>query len=169
MQADTAGDPFDRLYSHWANYALDKNSNPPSKKRWDEAVYFLLRSEDPTRKARYRRIAATQPGSLGADAYELWQQLPDYTADKHAPATNKNDLRYYEGINAGSMARYMEGIGQGEWYRRILVEQAEVERQRREKGRRGQMSVIIIGCVGLASIAVMILTVLLIIALRMGG
>jgi hypothetical protein len=169
MQTDNAGDPFDRLYSHWANHALDKNTNPPSKRRWDEAVYFLLRSEDPDRRARYRRIAATQQGSLGADAYELWRQLPDYTPDKHAPAANMNDLRYYEGINAGSMGRYLESIGEGEWYRRILDEQVEVERQRAEKGRRGQMSVVIIGCVGLAAIAFMILTVLLIIAIRMGG
>ena len=169
MQADKAQDPFDRLYSHWANHALDKNTNPPSRRRWDEAVYFLLRSEDPDRRTRYRRIAATQHGSLGADAYDLWRQLPDYIPDKHAPVTKKGDLSYYEQVNAGSMGRYMESIGQGEWYRRILEEQAEVERLRAEKGRRGQMSVIIIGCVGLAAIAFMILTVLLIIAIRMGG
>jgi hypothetical protein len=169
MQEDKADNPFDRLYSHWASHALDKNTNPPSRRRWDEAVYFLLRSEDPDRRTRYRRIAATQQGSLGADAYDLWRQLPDYTPDKHAPVKTQSDLRYYEGVNAGSMGRYMESIGQGEWYRRILDEQAEVERQRREKGRRGQMSVVLIGCVGLAAIAVMILTVLLIIALRMAG
>ena len=170
MQVDNKTDnPFDRLYSHWANHALDRNTDPPSKRRWDEAVYFLLRSEDATRRARYRRIAATQQGSLGADAYDLWKQLPDYTPDKHAPVTKKSDLSYYEQVHAGSMARYMEAMGQGEWYRRILAEQVEIERQRAEKGRRGQMSVLIIGCVALSSIAVMILTVFLIIALRMAG
>jgi hypothetical protein len=169
MQADNAGDPFDTLYDHWANYALDKNTDPPSKRRWDEAVYFLLRSEDPTRRARYRRIASTQQGSLGADAYDLWKQLPDYTPDKHAPVKKKSDLSYYAAVNAGSMARYMEAMGQGERYRRILAEQAEIEQRRREKARRGQTGVIIIGCVALASIAVMILTVFLIIALRMAG
>ena len=169
MQQDKTDNPFDRLYSQWANHALGKNMNPPSKRRWDEAVYFLLRSEDPDRRTRYRRIAASGQDSLGADAYDLWRQLPDYTPDKHAPVKTQNDLSYYERVNAGSMGRYMDSIGRGDWYARILDEQAEIERLRAEKGRRGQMSVVIIGCIGLAAIAVMILTVFLIIALRMTG
>ena len=167
--SEPAEDTFDRLYSKWANYALDRRKDPPSRERWDLTVLFLLMSEDPDRVTRYHRIEANGPDTLGSDAFELWSKTPDYTPNRVAPVRTQADLRAYEIAHRGSMRELMEARGLAERYRTIAAEQEEYERIRREKARRGQTSVIIIGCAGMGAILIMILTVLFIIALQMAG
>jgi hypothetical protein len=160
-------DPFDRLYSKWAGLALERRDDVPSRERWDSAVLFLLLSEDPDRVARYRRVEANGPESLGSDAFELWSKLPNYMPNRNAPVRTQNDLRTYEILHRGAMQELMEARGLGERYSAIVAEQEEYELQRKAKARRGQTSVMIMGCAGMGAILIMMLTVLLIIGLQL--
>lgn len=162
-------DPFDRLYSRWANHALDKRVDPPSRERWDEIALFLLCSRDPERVARYRDIASWRGEGLGADAYELWDKMPDYTVNKSAGVKTQKELEAYEAANRGTMRTLMEARGLGERYREIVAAQVEYDRIRQERAKRAQNSVLIMGCAGMGAIVLMIMVVFLIIALQMTG
>jgi hypothetical protein len=160
-------DPFDRVYSKDANRAVDGNQNPPSRERWDEIVLFLLMSKDPQRVARYRIVESHASESLGADAHELWSKMPNYMPNKVAQVRTRSELRAYEAAHLGSMQRLMEARGLGERYKLMITEQEEYARLRREKARRGQTSVIVMGCVGIGAILIMMLIVFFIILFQL--
>lgn len=162
---EAAPDPFDRLYSRWAGHATGERLDPPSRQRWDSIVLRLILSEDPDRVRRYRHIEAEGPDSLGADAYELWRKMPSYTPNLTAPSGNRLDFKAYEQAQQGSMKRLMEAQGLGDRYNAIV----EAQQARKANARRAQASVIIIGCIGMSAIAFMLLTVLLIIAVKLSG
>jgi Asp/Glu/hydantoin racemase len=67
------------------------------------------------------------------------------------------------------MRELMERRGLLDLYDTIIAQQEEIEQERRARARRGQTSVIIIGCAGMASILIMILIVFAIIALKLIG
>ena len=163
-QPDT--DPFDRLYARWAKQAERQRIDPPSRERWDAIVLRLILSEDPDRVRRYRSIEANGPDSLGADAYELWHKTPDYTPNLSVP---KEGFAAYEEAHRGSMRRLMEQQGILDRYNAIIAAQVEraLSPEEKARARRAQQQVLIIGCAGMGLIAIMVLTVLLIIALRL--
>lgn len=165
MDADT--DPFDRIYIYWSQTAIKGRENPPSRERWDAIVLRLILSEDPDRVARYRNLEATGPDGLGADAYELWHKMPTYTPNLTVPAGTWPE---YEKTQRGSMRRVMQAQGLLDRYnaavegqQRSYIEQQEALRAR---ARSAQRSILIIGCAGMALILILVLTVLLIIALK---
>ena len=162
-------DPFDRLYSRWANHALDNSLDPPSRERWDTIVLFLLSSQDPERMLRYRDIASGRGESLGSDAYELWAKTPNYMPAKSACVKTQRELKAYEVAHIGSMCKLMEARGLGKRYRSIITEQVEYDKARRERARRAQNSVLIMGCAGIGAIVLMMLAVGLVIALQLTG
>lgn len=165
LEANT--DPFDRIYSHWSQTAIKGHENPPSRERWDSIVLRLILSEDPDRVARYHDLEAAGPDSLGADAYELWHKMPTYTPNLNVPADTWPD---YEKAQRGSMRRLMQAQGLLDRYnavvegqQRLYIEQQEA---RKARARSAQRSIVIIGCAGMALILILVLTVLLIIALK---
>jgi len=157
-------DPFDRIYAHWAGEAVRKRLDPPSREKWDAIVLRLILSEDPDRVRRYRRLEAKGDETLGADAYQMWSGLPDYSPERIMRKAEWPNFDAYEQEHRGSMRRLMESQGLLDRYNDII----EAQRESTAKARRAQASVFIIGCAGMAAIAFMVLTVLLIIALRMG-
>jgi hypothetical protein len=167
------GDPFDRIYAYWAEQAIGKRREPPSRERWDAIVLRLILSEDPDRVRRYRNLEAVGPGTLGADAYELWSKMPSYTPNLTVPSGNWPDFHAYEEAHRGSMKRLMGGEGLLDRYNEMVGAAAKPQEPRelseadKARAKRAQASVMMIGCVGLAVIAFMVLTVLLIIAVRM--
>jgi hypothetical protein len=169
--AEESTDPFDRLYASWARQVIGKRAAPPSRERWDSIVLRLILSEDPDRVNRYRRIEGTEPESLGADAYELWSKMPSYTPNLTVSAAQWPDFAEYERAHRGSMKRLMGDQGLLERYDAIVAAQSEPARTPadRAQARRAQAGVLIIGCVGMSLIAFMVLTVLLIMALRFSG
>jgi hypothetical protein len=160
-------DVFDSLYMKWATVALDKRLDPPSRPRWDEIVLFLLMSKDPVRIARYRRIEADGPDTLGSDAYELWKKMPDYMSCRVANVKTQPQLAAYAEANQGAMRQLMERRGLQELYESIITKQQEIEHERRARARRGQTGVLIMGCAGMGAILIMLLVVLVIIALKL--
>ncbi len=162
-------DPFDRLYKRWAELSLDKNPAPPSRERWDLTVLFLLSSQDPERVRRYTNVEATGPESLGSDAYDLWGKMPPYTPNLSAVVHTLPELRAYEKEHRGSMRRLMAERALLGRYDAIVQAQDQYWHTRKAKAAKGQTSVIIIGCAGMAAILMMALTVLLIIALKWNG
>jgi hypothetical protein len=168
-------DPFDRIYSHWAEHAIGKRQEPPSRERWDAIVLRLISSEDPDRVRRYRNLEAQGPGTLGADAYELWSKMPDYMPNRTVPSGNWPDFHAYEEAHRGSMKRLMGDQGLLDRYNEMVGltarpqedEPKELSDADKARARRAQANVMIIGCAGLTAIAFMVLTVLLIIALQM--
>jgi hypothetical protein len=162
-------DPFDKLYSKWATYALDKRRDPPSRERWDAIVMFLLTSRDPARQERYVDVASGKGESLGSDAYKLWLEMPDDASNKTAPVRTKEELAEYEKEHLGSMRTVMEARGLGERYNSIVTEQVAFDTARSQRARKAQTSVVIMGCVGIGAIILMMLTVLLIIGLQVLG
>lgn len=168
---DTPGeaDPFDRIYEYWAGQALSAGLEPPSKERWDSIILRLVLSEDPDRIRRYRWLEATWEGSLGADAYDLWLKMPAYTVKRTAPVHTLTQLRAYQMAHRGSLRRLMQAQGLGERYEALVQASEQYARERRERARRGQMRVVLLGCAGMALIAFMMLTVLLVIAIRLAG
>lgn len=167
MSTKREQDAFDRLYSRWADNALDKRLDPPSRQRWDEAVLFLLLSEDPERVARYMDIGLGRGESLGSDAYELWRKMPDYMPNRVVKVKNQRELKEYEAVHVGSMRDLMQRRGLGELYDALMLRQAEFDRVRREKAKRAQSSVMIMGCAGMGAIVLMMLAVGLVIALQL--
>jgi len=159
----TSADPFDRLYRRWAEHAIGKRLDPPSREVWDSIVLRLLLSEDPTRVRLYRRIEADGPDSLGSDAYELWRTMPDYVADRTAPIKTRKELVAYNEARLGSMKRLMDAQGLGERYDSIM----ETQRQIQAQIKRGQSGVLMLGCIGISAMIFMLLTVLLIIAISL--
>jgi hypothetical protein len=169
-------DPFDRVYMRWAEHALRKHLDPPSRERWDEIVLRLISSEDPERVRLYRRIEAVGDDTLGGDAYELWSKMPLYTANRSITAKTLPQLTEYAAQHRGSMRRLMEAKGLGEKYAG-MVEAAKPRRSRfsidpedpadKPRVRRSQMGVLTIGCAGLGALLLMVLTALLIIGLGM--
>lgn len=157
---------FDRLYGRWAVHALGKGSKPPSRERWDVTILFLLSSHDPDRIARYSRIDAPGDSSLGADAYELWGKMPDYTPNLYAPVRSREELSAYKAAHSGSMKRLMQERGLGERYDEIIAAQQEHARLLQERGKRAQQSLIAMGCAGIGFIIMMMLGVFVVIALR---
>ena len=172
---DPATDAFDRIYAHWAGEAAAKRMDPPSRERWDAIVLRLISSEDPDRVRRYSRPEATGPESLGADAYELWLKLPEYTPNRTIPLGIWPDFASYEKAQRGSMRRYMEAHGLLSKYNALVgppIEGAQAEQRseaEKARARNAQARIVVIGCVGMSLIAFMALTVLLIMALRMAG
>lgn len=176
---DAADDPFDRLYLRWAETAINKRLDPPSRERWDEIVLRLISSLDPARVKLYRRIEADSEDSLGADAYDLWRKMPAYTANLAAPAKTWPELTAYAETHRGSMRRLMEGRGLGDRYRAIVADQpgpraasggsAPDKPVDRVQARQAQTRIMLIGCVGMMTLVFMVLTVLLIIALKALG
>jgi hypothetical protein len=162
-------DLFDRLYMKWATIALDKQLDPPSRERWDEIVLFLLMSKDPDRVLRYRRIEADGPESVGSDAYDLWKKIPEYMPARAPGVKTQPQLATYAEAHHGSMRVLMEQRGLLDLYDTIIARQEEIERERRARARRGQTSVIIMGCAGMGAIVIMMLIVFIIIALQMTG
>jgi hypothetical protein len=162
-------DPFDRVYAYWAEYAISRNLDPPSRERWDSIVLRLVLSEDPDRVRRYRWLESTAEGSVGADAYELWRKMPDYTTNRSVPIRTKSDFLAYEQAHRGSMRRLMESQGLTDHYARVVQANEQYARERRARAASGQMTVILIGCAGMALIAFMMLTVFLIIALQVSN
>jgi len=160
-------DVFDRLYMKWATVALDKRLDPPSRPRWDEIVLFLLMSKDPERMARYRRIEADGPDTLGSDAYNLWKKMPDYMSGRAANVKTQPQLKAYAEANLGAMRTLMEQRGLQELYDTVIAKQEEIEQERRARARRGQTNVMIMGCAGMGAILIMLLVVLVIIALKL--
>ena len=156
-------DAFDRLYRRWAEHALGKRRDPPSREVWDSIVLRLLLSEDPVRVRSYRRIEAWGPESLGEDAYELWSMMPDYTANRSVPVKTRKDLMAYSEAHVGSMKRLMRGQGLGERYESIMETQREIQSQIK----RGQSRVLTIGCIGISAMIFMFLIVLLIILINL--
>ena len=157
-------DPFDEIYAYWAGEAVRKRLDPPSREKWDAIVLRLILSEDPDRVRRYRRLDAKGDETLGADAYQMWNSLPDYSPGRIVNRSEWPDFDAYEREHRGSMRRLMESQGLLDRYNAIIEAQLEVA----ARARRGQTNVLIIGCAGMAAIAFMVLTVLLIIALMMG-
>src|SRR5687767_6651605 len=110
-QPEDNTDPFDRLYKRWAEHAIGKRTDPPSRERWDQIVSFLLQSEDPERRRRYSYIESYGSETLGADAYALWEKMPEYTENRSVPAATWPELNAYEELHRGSMARLMQAQG----------------------------------------------------------
>jgi hypothetical protein len=162
-------DLFDRLYLKWAAVALDKQLDPPSRGRWDEIVLFLLQSEDPARIARYRRIQADGPETLGSDAYDLWKKMPDYMPGRAEGIKTQPQLEAYAAAHHGTMRELMERRGLLDQYNTVIAQQEEIERERRARAKRAQTSVIIMGCAGIGAILIMMLLVFIIIALKLMG
>jgi hypothetical protein len=162
-------DLFDRLFMKWATIALDKQLDPPSRERWDETVLFLLMSKDPDRVLRYRHIEGDGPESLGSDAYDLWKKIPEYMPARAHSVKTQPQLVAYAEVHHGNMRGLMERRGLLDLYNTIVVQQEEIERERRARARRGQTSVIIMGCAGIGAILIMMLIVFIIIALKMTG
>ncbi len=160
-------DLFDRIYTRWATYALDHRLDPPSRERWDEIVLFLLISKDPLRIARYRRMEADGQESLGGDAYDLWKKIPDDMPGRLTGIKTVSAVKAYAEGHQDTMRELMERRGMADHYTSIIAEQAEIERERRARGKRGQTSIIIMGCAGMGAILIMILIVLFIIVLQM--
>ena len=171
-------DPFDRLYLRWARHALREKLDPPSRERWDEIVLRLISSEDPERVRLYKQVEAAGDDTLGAHAYELWGKMPEYTTNRSVPSKTQGELAEYAARQRGSMRRLMAAKGLGEKYTTII----EAQKPRRSRFsidpedpaekprvRRSQMGVLVIGCAGMAAIAIMVLTVLLIVVLRSSG
>jgi len=128
----------------------------------------LVLSEDPDRVARYRDLEDTGPDGLGADAYELWHKTPTYTPNLTVPADTWAE---YERTQRGSMRRLMQSQGLLDRYnaavegqQRLSVEQQEA---RKARARSAQRSILIMGCSGMGVIIILVLTVLLLIALKM--
>ncbi|MDQ6693223.1 MAG: hypothetical protein M3014_02205 [Chloroflexota bacterium] len=171
-------DPFDRLYETWAEHAISKRLDPPSREMWDKIVLRLVLSKDPQRVRLYRKLEAGGPDSLGGDAYDLWRKIPPGTANLSVGIRTSPALREYAQQHAGSMRALMDAQGLGEAYRALLDAQHPTETTEdatgtregkpvdRAKARRAQMNMMIIGCVGMGAILFMVLTVLLIIALK---
>lgn len=160
-------DLFDRIYLKWGTYALNHRLDPPQRERWDEIVLFLLMSKDPVRMARYKRIEADGPESLGSDAYELWRKLPDYMPARLPELNTVALLKAHAEAHPGTMRALMERRNLGDLYSTIIAEQEEIEKERRARAKRGQQSIIIMGCAGMGAILIMILTVMFIILLQM--
>ncbi|MEA2573260.1 MAG: hypothetical protein QOH93_558 [Chloroflexia bacterium] len=167
-------DPFDRLYMHWAEQAMRKHLDPPSRERWDEIVLRLISSEDPERVRLYRRIEAVGDDTLGGDAFALWSKMPTYTTNRNVPAKTVPELAEYAAQHRGSMRRLMESKGLGDKYI-SMVEARKPTRSRfsidpddpadKPRVRRSQMGVLVIGCVGMGALLLMLLTALLLIGL----
>jgi hypothetical protein len=153
----------------WATVALDKRLDPPSRPRWDEIVLFLLMSKDPARIARYRRVEADGPETLGSDAYDLWKKMPDYMPGRARGVKTQPQLTAYAEANEGAMRQLMERRGQLDLYDTIIAKQEEIEQERRARARRGQTSVIVMGCAGMGAILIMVLLVMIVIALKLAG
>jgi len=163
-------DLFDRLYMKWASEALNKRPGPPSRDRWDQIVLLLLTSKDPERMIRYRRLEASGPESLGSDAYELWEKMPDYMPDRVAVGiTTLPELQAYAQAHEGAMRDQMERRGLLDRYDTIIAEQEELERERQARAKRSQRSIIIMGCAGMVTILIMMIVVFTLIAIQMGG
>lgn len=162
-QADT--DPFDRLYARWAKQSQGERKDLPSRERWDMIMLRLLLSEDPDRVRRYRFIESGGPDSLGADAYELWRKTPTYTPNLSVP---EQGFQEYEQTQRGSMRRLMESQGLSERYKAIMAAQAtrQLTDEEKVRARRAQQQVIAIGCAGMGLLVLMVLTVLLVMALK---
>lgn len=169
-------DPFDRLYERWAEHALRKHLDPPSRERWDEIVLRLISSEDPERVRLYRRIEAAGDDTLGGDAYGLWSKMPLYTTNRSVALKTLPQLAEYATGHHGSMRRLMEAKGLGEKYHAIVAAQ-KPKRSRfsidpddpadKPRVRRSQMSVLAISCAGMLALILMALTALLLIAIGM--
>ena len=161
-------DPFDRIYAHWSGEAIATREDPPSRERWDSIVLRLILSEDPERVLRYRNLEATGSGTLGGDAYELWRKMPTYMPNRSVPAATWAD---YEPAQRGSMRRLMQAQGLLDRYSLVAeaAQRAYVEQQqaREARARSAQRSVLLVGCAGMALIALMMLTVFLIIAIKL--
>ena len=159
-------DPFDRLYMRWAKHARHESLDPPSRERWDIIILRLLLSEDPDRVRRYRHIEASGQDSLGADAYELWRKTPSYTPNLSVPASG---FQEYEIVRRGSMRRLMEAQGRLDRYDAIIAAQGarQLSDEEKARARRAQQQVIAIGCAGIGLIVFMMLTVMLLIALKL--
>jgi hypothetical protein len=167
-------DPFDRLYARWAEHALSKRLDPPSRERWDEIVLRLISSEDPERVRLYKRIEAAGDDTLGGDAYSLWSKMPEYTANRSVTLKTLPELAEYAAGQRGSMRRLMEAKGLGEKYGAIIAAQ-KPKRSRfsidpddpadKPRVRRSQMSVLAIGCAGMLALLLMVLTALLLVAI----
>jgi len=162
-------DLFDRLYMKWATVALDKRMDPPSRERWDQIVLFLLMSKDPARVARYRRILAEGPETLGSDAFDLWKKIPEHMSSRAPGVKTQPQLNAYAEAHLDTMRTLMESRGLLDLYNTIVAQQEEIESERRARARRGQTSVIIMGCAGMGAILIMMLLVFIIIALKMAG
>jgi hypothetical protein len=161
-------DPFDRIYAYWSREAMAAGEDPPSRERWDSIALRLILSEDPERVLRYRNLEATGSGTLGGDAYELWRKMPTYMPNRSVPAATWAD---YEPAQRGSMRRLMQAQGLLDRYSLVAeaAQRAYVEQQqaREARARSAQRSVLLVGCAGMALIAFMMLTVLLIIAIKL--
>ncbi len=173
-----AEDPFDRVYMRGAEQAMRKQLDPPSRERWDEIVLRLISSEDPERVRLYRRIEAVGNDTLGGDAYELWSKMPLYTANRSVPVKTVRQLTEYAKRHRGSMRRLMESKGLGEKYSSMVA--AQTPRKSRlsidpadpadkPRVRRSQMSLLVIGCVGMGVLLLMLLTALLIIGIGLSS
>ena len=164
--ANTDTDPFDRLYARWAKYAQREHLDPPSRERWDAIVLRLVLSEDPDRIRRYRQIESGGADSLGADAYELWRKTPSYTPNLSVLASG---FQEYEIGRRGSMRRLMENQGLLDRYNAIIAAQGarQLTAEEKARARRAQQQVMVIGCAGMGLIALMVLTVLLLIAFKL--
>lgn len=168
-------DPFDKIYTHWAEQAVKRHLDPPTRERWDSIVLRLILSEDPARVRRYSRLEDSRPEGLGADAFELWRKTPPYTENLSRPFNGWEEFGAYEEKTRGSMRRLMERDGLGERYSAMIEAQerysytSKPDEERLARARRGQSAIILMGCAGIAAIAVMMLTVLLIIAIRLNG
>lgn len=169
-------DPFDRLYVRYAQQALRKHMDPPSRERWDEIVLRLISSEDPERVRLYRRIEAVGDDTLGGDAFALWSKMPTYMPDRSIPAKTVREVNEYAAEHRGSMRRLMESRGLGDKYHAI-VSTPKPQRSRlsidpedpadKPRVRRSQTSVLIIGCAGMGTLLLMLLSALLLIGLGM--
>jgi hypothetical protein len=162
-------DPFDKLYSKWATFALVKRRDAPSRERWDAIVMFLLTSRDPARQERYVDVASGKGESLGSDAYKLWLEMPDDAPNRTAPARTNKELAEYEKAHLGSMRAVMEARGLGERYNSIVTGQVAFDTARSQRARKAQTSVLIMGCAGIGAIILMMLAVLLIIGVQLMG
>jgi hypothetical protein len=166
---EQTADPFDKLYSKWATFALGKRRDAPSRERWDVIVMFLLTSRDPARQERYVDVASGKGESLGSDAYKLWLEMPDDAPNRAAPAHTKEELAEYEKEHRGSMRAVMEARGLGERYNSIVTGQVAFDTARSQRARKAQTSLIIMGCAGIGAIILMMLAVLLIIGIQVLG
>jgi hypothetical protein len=163
--AGADSDPFDSIYAYWAGEAIRKRLDPPSREKWDAIVLRLILSEDPDRVRRYRRLDAKGDETLGSDAYQMWSGLPDYAPGRIVRKADWPDFEAYEREHRGSMRQLMESQGLLDRYNALV----QAQRESTAKARRAQANVLIIGCAGMAAIAFMVLTVLLIAALRLMG
>jgi hypothetical protein len=166
---EVAADPFDRVYGEWAEHALAKRLDPPSREVWDSIVLRLILSEDPDRVRRYRRLDAPGDWGLGADAFELWRKMPEYTPNLTIKARTVRQVREYEESTRGSMRRLMESQGLGERYRTLMEAQPSRSEVDATRARQAQARILTMGCIGIFAIIFMVLTVLLIIALSGRG